>query len=341
AKMASRVIGFDKHAPTAAAALGMGALSEVAASAEEAAAAGDLIVIATPAGTIPEVFKQIAPSISPGAVVTDVGSTKTRIVSEASAACPEGVHFIGGHPIAGSEKEGIEAATADLYRGCSWILTPTDRTDPNAYRVLMRFLSGLSVRVFSLDASRHDEVVALTSHLPQLLSSALMGFAAEVSAADGGLPLLSAGGFGDMTRIASSSPDLWVDIVRENRPALNDLLRRFIQALQTAGSALEQADYGGLRKMLEEGRRARMSLPGPGGQPGELIEILVPVDNRAGVLADVTTTVGEAGINIEDIDIIHSPEGGRGTVHLAVSGREPAEAAMEAIRKKGYSAELG
>lgn len=338
--LATQVIGFDADPGTLAQARELGAITSAAGSLVEAVSGADLVVIATPVGSIPEVFAAASPALKPGCIVTDVGSTKTGVVERINGIAPAGVHFIGGHPMAGSEKEGIQAATADLYLGCLWVLTPTASTSPDAYGRLVRFLSGLQVRVLALDPVRHDEALALTSHLPQLVSSTLMGFAAEVAREGDGLPLLTAGGFRDMTRIAGSSPDLWIDIVRENRPALLGLVRRFQDSFGAAADALENQDWGKLKLWLSEARRARGRLtvkPGVGGS--EMFELAVPVPDRPGVLAEISTSVGEAGVNIEDLTIVHSLEGG-GMIHLLVVGQTGAGAAVEALSKKGYKVEI-
>lgn len=341
AKLASEVVGFDVDRETAEMAVKKGAITRAAESPPQAVEKADLVFIATPVSTIPAIYKQIAAALPDGAIVTDVGSTKAKIVEEISGSGPKSGNFVGGHPLAGSEMEGIEAASEDLYRGCLWVLTPTAETDPSAYRRLMHYLSALEARVVSLEPQRHDEAMALSSHLPQLLSSTLMGFAAELTGTPEGLPLLSAGGFQDMTRIAASSPDLWIDIVRENRPAVLDVLRQFRRALDGAHEHLESEDWERLHEMLAAAREARRVLPGkPGIEPSELIELRIPVPDRTGVLAEVTTTLGEAGVNIEDIDIIHSPEGGRGVVHLVVTGRKTADRAYQAISDKGYQPEM-
>lgn len=339
--LVDRVVGYDQDPQAAKRASERGAVTDLSSTPEAAVGGADLVVIATPVGAIAEVFRRIAPGLSPGAVVTDVGSTKSALVAGiASSGVPEGVHFIGGHPMAGSEREGVDAASGDLFDGCLWILTPTESTPPEAYGRLMRFLSALGTRVISLDPERHDAALALTSHLPQLLSSTLMGFAADVAADGDGLPLLAAGGFRDMTRIAGSSPDLWVDIVRQNRDALAGLLRRFLQALGDAADSLESGDWEALRYLLADARQARRTLPGkPGLSAGELLEMLIPVPDRPGVLAEVTTTLTTAGVNIEDLDIVHSAEGGRGVIRIAVNGTGTALRAAEALQAKGYQTE--
>ncbi|MGH9198637.1 MAG: prephenate dehydrogenase/arogenate dehydrogenase family protein, partial [Acidimicrobiia bacterium] len=334
--LGGEVVGFDLRRDRLERALERGAITRIADSAEDAVAEADVVVIATPVGSIPKVFAEIASMIKGNACVTDVGSTKARVVSEI-AGLPAHERFVGGHPIAGAEEEGIEAATDDLFEGCVWILTPTEDSDPASYTKLVRFVGQIGARVLSLDPSRHDQLVALTSHLPQLISSTLMRFAAEIAAAEGGLPLVAAGGFRDMTRIAASSPNLWVEILKDNTPAVLEVLERFETALAEVHGHLEAARWQEIAVALENARSARRALPGkPGVAPVELVELLIPVPDRPGVLSEITTTVGEAGINIEDIDIVHSPEGGRGTIHLAISGKENSRLAAEAVERKGY-----
>jgi prephenate dehydrogenase len=336
---AAEVVGFDRRSADLDEAVARGALSRAATSVADAVAGADLVVIATPVGSIPEVFHEIAPHLQPGAIVTDLGSTKTRIVEEISTRVPAGVHFVGGHPMAGSEHEGIGAAQADLYTGCLWFLTPTEDTSTVAYSRLVRLLGRFGARVLSLDPARHDQLLALTSHLPQLLSSTLMSFAAEMADSAGGLPLLAAGGFRDMTRIAASSPDLWVDILRENRWAVLDVLRRFEDALEAGREQVEREDWDGVHALLTGGQAARRALPARLRPDYDAVELLIPVPDRPGVLADVTTAVGERGVNIDDIEIIHGPEGVGGRIRLVVSGRDGEKLATEALRRRGYEVE--
>ena len=333
-----RVVGYDADPAMLRRAVQRRAVTEAAPSMAGAVEGASLVVLAMPVGAIPASFREVAPHLAEGAVVTDLGSTKGRLVDEITPLVPRGTQFIGGHPMTGSEKDGVDAADADLFRGAYWFLTPTDQTDPEAYGRLVRFLGGLGVHVLSLDPARHDELLALTSHLPQLVSSTLMGFAADISAAEGGLPLVAAGGFRDMTRIAGSSPGLWLDIVRENRRAVLATLKRFVDALGSTAAAIDHEDWDGLRATLTAAREGRARLPEKPGVAAEaLTELLVPVPDRPGVLAEVTTTVGEAGVNIENLNISHSPEGGSGTIHLELNGDAAARTAAAALERKGYS----
>jgi prephenate dehydrogenase len=339
--LAQQVVGFDLRADSRRRALKKGAISRAADSLGEAVAGAELVVIATPVGSVADCFIEALPFIREGALVTDLGSTKAGIVDRITVAAPF-VDFIGGHPIAGSEEQGIDAATSDLFQGCLWILTPTEHTSPAAYGRLVRFLGSLQARVIPLDPLRHDDALALTSHLPQLLSSTLMGFAEAESLSGEGMPLLTAGGFRDMTRISASSEHMWVEILRENRAAVLGVLRKFQAALEGAAQAVEDGDWERVQNWLAEARRARGRLASKAGvEPAEIVEVRIVVPDRVGVLAEVTTTVGQAGVNIEDLEIVHSAEGGRGVLHLRLTGRAEAELAADAIRNKGYRVEVG
>ncbi|MEX2588523.1 MAG: prephenate dehydrogenase [Actinomycetota bacterium] len=336
--LVERVVGFDSDPQATQSALKAGAITDCAFTLAWAVKEADLVVIATPVRAIPGVFAEAAPFLKAGCVVTDVGSTKAGIVQQVQDASTAAVHFVGGHPVAGSESHGIAAASPDLYDGCFWILTPIKQTAAEAEAALEEFLGRLGAKVLRLDPAKHDEALALTSHLPQLLSSTLMGFAADAATSGEGLPLLAAGGFRDMTRIAASSPEMWVDIVRENQPALLGLMKRFERTLAGVTEMLDRQDWEALGKSLHQAREVRRALPLKAGMDiSELEEILVAVPDRPGVLAEVSTGLRESGVNIEDLNIVHMPEGGRGVIHIAVSGSHNAEVAVRALRDRGFS----
>jgi prephenate dehydrogenase len=339
--LASPVVGFDIDPRALELALERGAVDESASDPAEAVSGADLVFLSTPLRVIVEVFEEIAPALTPGMLVTDVGSTKSRVVREVGSRVPRGVHFIGGHPIAGSEHEGISAADEDLYRGAYWILTPTDETDPAAYGRLVRFIGGLDARVLALPADRHDEAMALMSHLPQFVASVLMEFAADAMKGEPGLPFAAGGGFRDMTRVASSSPDMWLGILRDNREAALDALDGFRDSLSQARGLLAGEDWEGLGELLAAAQAARRSMPEkPGVRVGDLVEVDVEIPDRPGALAGITTAVGESGVNIEDLHIVHSAEGARGTVRLLVEGRDAAARAEDSLTSHGYRASV-
>lgn len=237
--------------------------------------------------------------------------------------------------MAGTEEEGIEAAKPGLFEGAWWILTPTERADPESYRLLHGILGRLGAQVMALDPARHDELMALISHLPHLTATALMNLAAERGREHAGLLALAAGGFRDVTRVAASSPEIWLDICRENHEAIARVLEMFAGRLLEVRDLVVEGKAEDLRGLFLSARESRRSLPGKPLE-GDLVEIQVPVPDRPGVLAEVTTLVGDLGINIENLEISHSAEGGRGVLHLSVLGTRQATSVIDALESKGY-----
>jgi prephenate dehydrogenase len=246
-------------------------------------------------------------------LVTDVGSVKGPIV-----AAVDDARFVGGHPMAGSEQEGVDGASADLFEGAVWVLTPTPDTDDAAYARVRSVVSSFGADVIALPPDRHDELVAVVSHVPHLTAASLMRIADERADEHAALLRLAAGGFRDMTRIASGHPGIWPDICEENREAIVAGLDRLITALGEARDQVAGGDGEGLLANLTRARAARTNLPARYTRPADLAEVRVPVPDRAGVLADVTTLASELAVNIVDLEIAHSSEGERGVLILVV-----------------------
>lgn len=326
--LAHRVSGFDQHEYRLDAAMDTGAITDRVSSISEVVREADLVVIATPVETITGVFREIADHLSNNALVTDLGSTKSRIVSEIG----NSQRFLGGHPLAGSEEEGIEAASAELFEGCVWLITPTPRTPKEMYVRLAEFVTALGATPLELDPERHDELVALTSHLPQIVASALMG----IAAGEEWVPKLAAGGFRDTTRLAASSADLWVGIVEQNREPILKALDGFQSHLGRWRDLIDDSRWEDLRSELARAREARSKIPSKPGRAA-LIELAIPIPDRPGVLGHLTTALGEAGVNIEDMQIEHSSAGGRGNVHVLIEGEEAARAAESALASQDFA----
>ena len=272
-----------------------------------------------------------------GAVLADVASVKARVVESLQRATPQGVHLIGGHPMAGTHETGAAHATADLFVGATYLLTPTTHTDPAAYRRLHGLVAALGARVLAVAPERHDLLVAVVSHLPQLAATTLMNLAADRARDEhAGLLLLAAGGFRDATRVAASNPELWLDIARENRAAIVAVLDDYRERIGALRSTLATGDDGSLARALSDARDARRALPGKTETTGALLWLWTAIPDRPGVLAEVTTTVGQAGVNIEDLSIEHAPEGGQGRLLLAVAGEEAAIKARRALEGRGF-----
>lgn len=334
---AEAIAAFDIHPESAQEAVKRGAADRAAASAGDAVRDADVIFVATPVRAIVAALGECMRDLPAGSIVTDVGSTKTRVVIEAERLLGDNqaITFIGGHPMAGSEQEGIESARAELFADAWWVLTPTDRVGPEAYRRLHQLLGSLGAKVMALDPAKHDQLMAVISHIPQLTATTLMNLAAEKGREHGGLLALAAGGFRDVTRVAASNPELWVDICRENRDAIAAELDEFADRLKTLNQQLRVGDMDALRQALLTARDARREL-GRKDVAAELFEVALEIPDRPGVLAHVTRLVGDLGINIEDLSISHAAEGGRGSLHVYIAGEANAGKVAQTLSISGY-----
>ena len=288
-------------------------------------------MVATPAGTVAAtVSALLANSTNEALIVTDVAGVKSAIV-----AAVHDPRFLAGHPMAGSELRGLAGARADLFRGCTWVLTPTAATKPATYTTLHGVLRELGANVVAVDPDDHDRLVAVASHVPHLLAGALMNEATRVAEQDAVLLQLAAGGFRDMTRVAAGDPAIWPDVLFENREAVSQSLQALEDRLAALREALNTDDHDALAGDLRRAASARRQLPGRALDSDNLAYLRVAVSDQPGVLAAVTRTASELLVNIFDIEIAHGIEGAGGTLLLAVDARQAASFS-DALRTKGY-----
>jgi prephenate dehydrogenase len=261
-RLADRVLGFPRREATIAEALSVGALDEGTLDLSRVAEA-DLIVLAPTVLTIPRLVEAIMPYLEAGAIVTDVGSTKAKLMLQLEAMVPPEVELIGGHPMAGSEQGGVLAGRADLFEGAIWVVTPSPRTRPENLQRLTSLIRQLGANPIEMDAEAHDAAVARISHLPHVAAAALATAALAEGADETLLRLLVAGGFKSTTRIAASPPEVWRDICLTNREAILAALAAFEVDLSRFRSALEAADGQSLSECFARGKRARERMVPP------------------------------------------------------------------------------
>ncbi len=265
------VVGYDRDAAALERAAELGVIDTAAGSVSEAAKGADLVVVAVPVRAIGPVLHDVALSMDPGAVVTDVGSTKAEVVRTARDELRERFpRFVPAHPIAGREASGVDAASAELFRGMRVVLTPGEEAAADAVDLVRGAWESVGARVASLGAEDHDRIFAAVSHLPHLLAFALVsGIASRDNAAE--LLGFAAGGFRDFTRIAASSPEMWRDIALQNRAALLDELDRYGAHLAVFRELVDKGDGPGLERLMAEARASRQSL-GAAGRRGSSSE---------------------------------------------------------------------
>src|SRR5581483_5563962 len=329
------VSGWDPDPAALAAAAGRGAV-EPAGTLDEAVAGAELVVVAAPIAHLTAAV-EAALAASGEATVTDVGSTKASVVA-AAAGSPR---FVGGHPICGSETRGPEGATAGLFDGATWFLTPVAQTDPDRHRLVHGFVSELGATPVAIDPDSHDRLVALTSHVPHVLANVVANHtgATRIEVHE---PLAHAGGsLRDMTRIAGANPRIWVDIFLDNADAIRASLAEHRRRVEQIETALERGDAGFLARWIGEasGNRRRM-LEREYPDPGALHRLRVHIFDRPGVLAAITQALGAERINIEDFEL-HPPSPARGgTLTLLVGGEGEPQRAAALLESQGYDVVL-
>lgn len=267
--------------------------------------------VATPVNTVATSVREALDATR--GVVTDVGSVKA--VAAAGTTDPR---YVPGHPMAGSELHGLDGADASMFEAAVWVLTPTDFSSDDAFNLVAETVTRFGAEVVALKPAQHDDLVAMVSHVPHLTAATLMGLADERSEEHLALLRLAAGGFRDMTRIASGSPAIWLDICEQNRAAIVDGLDGLIAGLSEMRDIVDRADRPALHERLERARVARMNLPVRAGAIENLAEMRIPIPDRPGAAADVFALSGELGVNIQDFEVVHSVEGDRGIMVLVV-----------------------
>ena len=324
-------------------ALAREAIDRRAADPATAVADADLVVLATPLGAMLRLTKTIAPHLQPGALVTDVGSVKAPVAEYARDVLPAANPFVGGHPMAGSEKGGIAHADAFLFENATYVLTPPPDVRPDAlpehHPDLVQLVQATGARLLVLEAERHDQIAATVSHLPQLLAVTLMNAAAEANDEDEAFLRLAAGGFRDMTRIASSPFSMWRDILVANEGPILDVLGRFAAAFQRTRNRLAENDVAALEQTFDTARRVRERIPRDmKGFLEPLIDVYLYAEDRPGFLVGITSAVYEAGLNIKDLELLKIREGTGGAFRLGFATAGDADAAVEALNAAGYRA---
>jgi prephenate dehydrogenase len=270
--------------------------------------ATDLIILALPVAGIKEWLERIEASFYTGAL-TDVASTKGVLTKLAERILSQPTRYIPGHPMAGSEVNGIEGARATLFENAHWILCPDDQSDPRVFARLHEFVTSLGARGIALSREEHDEVIAVVSHVPHMVASALVQLAGSHARDKQEIFRLAAGGFKDTTRIAAGSPELWCGIALDNREALSRGLGEVRQVISHFESSLEAGDARELTRLLAEAARLRASIPSTWvPDSARLVEVRISMANHSGVIARVTGFAGKAGCNIQSIAIDHINE---------------------------------
>lgn len=335
--LAREVVGAGSRRENLLLAVEMGALHSFSDFPAEAASGAELVIIATPLSAVIPVLEEIMPALATGTVVTDVGSSKLEVVSRAGKILAGGVDFVGGHPMAGSEQNGVRGADPYLFENAYYIITPTPQTSPEALGKVRKLAAGCGAKVIEMEPEKHDLAVAAVSHLPHLLASVMVNTVAGLPESESVLPL-AAGGFRDVTRIAAGNPAMWRDIFKTNREAIQMMIRIFRAGLDRFEGAMAGGEEDLIFSELERARETRLSLPArTKGYLPTLFEVVITVPDRPGIIAWFSTHLASAGINIVDIEILRVREGEGGTIRLGFGAEVDQDDAVSVLKELGIT----
>jgi prephenate dehydrogenase len=339
ADVVGEIIGIDTDPNAREDAVRMGAVHRAAGDLAMGIRQAEVVVIATPVGQIPRVLQAMAAHLAPGALVTDVGSSKGSVFLAAKEALPPGVVFIGGHPMAGSERGGIAAADPYLFENAFYVLTPTpEQKDHYLTGKLLELVQATGARPIFMDPWEHDRVVAAVSHLPHMVAAALVNTLAKAASSEVYFSL-AAGGFRDTTRIAGGDPYLWRDIFLSNKERVLEMIDEFQGVIRSMRDMLALGQEAELVAALDDARKVRQEIPAKvKGMLAPLYELVVVLADEPGAIGRVAILLAQEGINIVDIEILRVREGEGGTLRLGLGNRESVQRAVSVLRAAGFTA---
>jgi len=297
----------------------------------------DLIILATPINQILKHLNLLPQFVKPGALITDVGSTKTVIVKEAQKHLPANVYFLGGHPMAGSERTGLAHSDHFLFENAIYVLAKPSEAPADLLKKYVRIIEKIGAQVLFLTPMEHDEIAAVVSHLPQMLAVTLMNYAAKMNNDNPAYLKLAAGGFRDMTRVASSPFDIWADICKTNTKNIELACQQIIKELSANKNLL--TDNRQLKSFFETAARNRLSIPKDSrGFLRPHFDISIVIEDKPGMIASIATTLADEKINIKDIEILKIREGDAGTMRLAFENEKDRETALRLLAENDFEA---
>jgi prephenate dehydrogenase len=301
----------------------------------------DIIFICTPVKRTIEYIEAIAPHIKPGCIITDVGSTKSEIIEYINhhKAFP---CFVGGHPMAGSEKVGYSESSSHLFENAYYVLTPSNTSTQTALDTMHEIVKGLGAIPIILDAVTHDKITGSISHVPHIIASALVNLVHKADSTEGVMQMLAAGGFKDITRIASSSPEMWENIVLSNQQQINEILTAYVNILLEFKEQMNQKKSTKVLDFFKQAKTYRDSFTvnatNKTGLISSVYEIVVDVIDKPGIIGEIATLLGKNQINIKNISVTNSREYEQGCLKITLQDQSSVNVALRFLEQAGYRA---
>ncbi|WLR53086.1 prephenate dehydrogenase [Bacillus tianshenii] len=332
------IIGFDVNSEQMRMAASLQIIDSEASSIREGAEAADYIILAAPVRQTDELIRELTTyDLKPSAIITDVGSTKQEAVKAAEVFADSSVTFIGGHPMAGSHKSGAVAARAHLFENAFYILTPDEQTPKEKIEALKELLKGTKATFVEMAPLEHDTIAGAISHFPHIVAAGLVHQVASLESEFPSVSSLAAGGFRDITRIASGSPVMWRDILLHNQQTLLRLIEKWQTEMEAVKDMIAGLDSDGIYHYFEGAKAFRDELPQKkrGALPS-FYDLYVDVPDHPGVISEVTGILAEAEISITNIRIIEAREDILGVLRLSFRSESDREQAKDVLTDKDY-----
>ncbi|MGG1876952.1 prephenate dehydrogenase [Paenibacillus cisolokensis] len=333
------VTGYAHTEEYAAQVIAKGVVDHVTLSAAEAAQDADVIFLCVPVGSLESYIQLLSEMpLKPGCIITDVGSTKASITACASALALKDACFIGGHPMAGSERSGVGAASSLLFENAYYVLTPPDDVPDDKLQKLIDLLAHTRAHIVQVEPRLHDQIVGAISHLPHIIAVALVNQIRTYNDDNPLYRMLAAGGFRDITRIASSDPLVWRDILLNNRDVLLPLLRDWNEEIQGFIAMLENNSGPGIEEAFRRAGEFRSELPER--RKGSIIsqyDLYIDVPDHPGIIGSIATELGAQGINLSNVQIIESREEVPGVMRLSFRNEREQERAQQLLTSLGHA----
>lgn len=301
------------------------------------AGTADLIFLCAPTSANMRNLEQLAPYISDKTLITDVGSVKGDIQRCAHELGIE-EHFLGGHPMTGKEKSGYESADPSILENAYYILTPSDKTAKEDIEALTDLVRGIKSIPLIADPAYHDHAVAAISHVPHLIAATLVNTVKNADNEEGFMKTIAAGGFKDITRIASSDPDMWESICRSNTEEIRSILKMYIDGLKGVDGILESGDFEGINRMFSESGEYRSGMADRRGtRMYKEYKLYIDIPDEAGQIAKVAGILAAEKVNIKNIGITHNREMAEGALYIAFDHEADMQRSIPLLCENGYN----
>ncbi|EWG10849.1 prephenate dehydrogenase [Cytobacillus firmus] len=340
----SMIIGFDVNKEQGRLAQMLGVADEISATIKDGARDADLILIAAPVQETQKIIHILKEcELKRNVIISDAGSTKKEIVSCAKVLKEKGITFIGGHPMAGSHKSGVTAAKDLLFENAFYLLTPEEHISPAEIERLKEWLSGTKAKFLTIAPDEHDYITGIVSHFPHMIAASLVHQAEKTSRSHKLIPRLAAGGFRDITRIASSSPSMWRDILLQNKEVLLKLMENWQEEMEIVKSILKQENSEGIFEYFSHAKMFRDELPQKekGAIPA-FYDLFVDVPDYPGVISEITGYLAKEEISITNIRILETREEIYGVLVISFQTEEDRERAINCLEQyTSYETTIG